>query len=662
MKKILFLVLAIVFLGIGFATKTHAGTCTYSGGTDCVPLKGYAWGADNKPQTSGIGWINFNNTTTGSNTSSGVDYFVEFDRTTQTLHGYAWSANFGYIKFGGFTEGANKYPVSATCESGTNTDSSCNAKLIKDGAGYKLVGYARFCFVYVAGCSGTIKSTNLLGSMDGWIGFNGTNFSVSYSTSTNNFANYAWASGHSLITNTNYGKGAGWIKMNPTNGGVSCVVVSGADCISDNQKPIVTLSATANPTKYNQDVTISWTITNIPSGCTASLSSTPTNTTWSSTAISSTAGNLASGSKNIGTITTPTTFTLGCTYGSNTGTDDVLVDILSYTPLVTISAPINVNYGTSTNVAYSVTNIPFGCSGALYQNRAIVPGYGSISINGDGTTTRIINGSINFSGLVDTSDWEFKCTDSTAPSPSRVGSDTAKTTVTVPNPTVTFTVKDRTTNSTSLIPCTNTGVEINYSTKDVKPGSCKALLNDVETFSDWGSSTTITENDSPTVHTVNTGQISPVGNVEFTLFCRKLDNTGWVVGRQLNHSCTAGSLNVTSQATCVTPSDTVEIRYTGSNLTPNSCERSWAGSAKINSGNFDTWYTRPASTLTVGQQYTYTVSNCTEPAFPNSTPLSSSVTIDVQNNCGSTTTGSTGCVSGSSFRCKPGQGPTFKEQ
>lgn len=91
-----------------------------------------------------VGWINFNNTTTGSNTSSGVNYFVEFDRTTKTLHGYAWSENFGYIKFGGFTEGAGKYPVSATCEGTTNTDAACNAKLVKDGAGYKLVAMHGF--------------------------------------------------------------------------------------------------------------------------------------------------------------------------------------------------------------------------------------------------------------------------------------------------------------------------------------------------------------------------------------------------------------------------------------------------------------------------------------------------------------------------------------
>ncbi len=646
MKSIFKLLGIFLFLFLGAFSVASAAS---------VDLKGYAWGADSSP-FGGVGWINFNNTSTGSNTSSGADYKVTFDRSTMKLSGYAWSEKYGYIKFGDFTEGNGKYPSGTPCKGGNNDDDKCNAQLVAIGAGYQLVGYARFCFVYQSGCSGTMRSASELGGYDGWIAFKGTNFAVSYGTSSNKFTGFAWGGGHSTVSNASYGEGSGWIKMNPTNGGVSCAVAAGADCLDDNDKPVVTITASPNPAKYNGNVTLSWTVTNIPNGCTAATSSNPANTTWDG--YTPTGSSIASGSKNIGVITGPTTFTLACTYNGKTGTADVLVDLEAYTPIVTLTAPASKVYGESAQLDYTVTNIPYNCTGELYRNGTVVSGYDNISVTSDGTKSYVRSDSITINNNVITSNWEFRCTDSTPPSPARVGSATAKTTITVPTPQVTFNVKDTGTNSTTTIPCTNTGVTITYSTKDVKSGSCKAMVNNVGSDPDWGNSTSITENDSPTVHTVTTGAVTQTGNILYNLQCQKLDGALWTAGKQLARSCTSGSLAVTAASTCVTPSQMVDINYVGSGLTANTCTVSWksAPNNKINQSSFNLHYTYPASNLTVGQTYTYTVSNCQESAYPNNTPLSQSATVDVKNTC----TNPNPCT-GSSYRCNPTKGPVFKE-
>ena len=653
---------------MSFTTNTMAaGTteyaCSHNSSHKCVDLKGYIWGADNTP-FGGVGWINMNNTSNGSNTSSGVDYKVSYDRNDGTLHGYAYSENYGYIKFGDFTEGSGKYPVSATCKSSTNTDANCNAQIVSVNGSYKMVGYARFCFVYKSGCSGTLRSTTELGGYDGWIGFSGTNFSVTYGTTSNLFSGYAWSGGNSDKSNKNYGEGSGWIKMNPNGGGLSCVVISGADCISDNVKPSVTLTASPNPAKYNQDVTLSWTITDIPSGCTAKLSSTPSNSTWNNLTISSGAGNLASGSVNIGKLTNATTFSLSCTYGTETGSADVMVDLLNYTPVVTISAPTSKYYGQDVDVDYSVTNIPYGCNGKLTNNGNVIQD--NINVTSNGTPSYKYTNTIKATNLTSTANFEFSCTDDTPPSPNRVGSATTKTTVTVPTPTVSFSVKDTNTGSTSTIPCSNSGVTIVYSTKDVKSGSCAAQVNYAGTNSDWGSSTSITENDYPTNHTVTTGAVTDTGAIVYGLQCKKLDGTPWTAGKSLTRSCTAGTLSVTPAASCVTPSQMVDINYVGSGFTSGSCTMSWKNSPndKINQSSFNLHYTYPAKLLTVGTTYTFEVSGCKESAYPGNSPMSANTTVSVQNTCGSTTgtgTGTGTSCTGSSHRCNSSKGPIFKE-
>ncbi len=631
-----------IFLFFGITNIMSAAT---------VDLKGYAWGADNTP-FGGVGWINFNNTSTGSNTAvSNTEYKVTFDRTSWELNGYAWSERYGYIKFGGFDD--SEFPSAKTaCQTNPNNqsqDGPCNVHLVDDG-GYKLVGYARFCFVYQSGCSGNLRPASELGGYDGWIGFKGSNFGVAYSTS-NAFTGFAWGGGNRAPGDSNYAEGAGWIKMNPTGGGVSCAVAQGADCIDDNDKPKVTITASPNPVSHTGDVTLSWTVTNKPNGCTATTSSSPANSTWD--AYTPTGTDIDSGTLNVGVISSPTTFTLTCEYSGKKGTGDVLVNLSNFTPQVTLSAPANKIYGESAALDYTVTNIPYGCSATLLNNGNVVQS--GISVTSDGTKEDIFEDTITVNNLTATANWELRCTDSTPPTPVRTGSATAKTTVTVPTPTVTFSVKDNSTNSTSIIPCSNTGVTITYSTKNVKSGTCRAMIDGNTNNPDWGSSTTITENDGPTTHDETTGAVTQTGSIIYQLQCQKLDGSLWTAGKAMSRSCASGALSVTAANACVTPADNIDIHYIGSNLVSGSCERSWlsGNSAKINQNNFNLHYIRSASNLTVGQTYTYTVSGCQESSNPSGTPLTQSVDVEVQNTCSTNTT----CVG---TRC-PGKGPVFKE-
>lgn len=669
MKKligVLFFAFCIYAGSVTYASaNNHVHKCTTTqsnvGGNtshDCVDLKGYAWGADNSP-FGGVGWINLNNTSTGSNTAGGnASYWVEFDRDDWALRGYAWSERYGYIRFGGFA--ANEFPSQAACQTNPKDSSgnaACNVHLVQSGAGYQLVGYARFCFVYQTGCSGNLRPAYELGGFDGWIAFKTSTGGVSYGTSNNAFTGFAWGGGSGSTSSANYGSGTGWIKMNPSGGGVSCYRPNGSqsNCIDDSADlPVVTLTASPNPAAHNNDVTLSWTITNIPSGCTPATSSSPANSTWNNYTVTS----LASGSKNIGTISAPTTFTLSCTYNGKKGSADVLVDISAYTPIVTLSAPAQKNYGESAILDYTITNIPYGCSAQLYNNGNTLGN--AITISGNGTTSYSKQDSITVNNLTATANWELKCTDSTPPSPARVGSATAKTTVVVPTPVVSISAKSRDTGSTTTFPCTNTGAEITYKAKDVKPGSCKAWFNNTQNFSGWGSSTSITEDGAD--HTVTTGAVTGTGNSNynavFYLRCEKLDGTPWAAGHFMNHSCTAGSLSVSAASSCVTPSDTVRITYSGSGFNSGSCTMSWrsAPNNKINQSSFNSQYAYPASMLTVGQSYTYTVSGCQESSYPSNAPLSASATVNVENTC--TNNNPTPCTG---LRCLPGRAPTFKE-
>lgn len=185
------LVIAFVaMLGFGFFNRPVANAQSNSGAQE---LSGFAWGGDFVPDTAnsaavfgdsgnvgGVGWISFSCDADNSCASSNYRVFLNSDNT---LTGYAWSSNFGWIQFGGL--------------SGCPGGGSCDAKLVDDGSGNgSMTGWARFV-------------NNL--TTPGWTGW----IDLSKVTETNyELGGYMWngqqdsnAAGDSVY-------GAGWINMN----------------------------------------------------------------------------------------------------------------------------------------------------------------------------------------------------------------------------------------------------------------------------------------------------------------------------------------------------------------------------------------------------------------------------------------------------------------
>lgn len=133
-------------------------------------LSGFAWGADDN---GGVGWISFNSTDGGG----GVDYGVNLENNGDLI-GYAWSENFGWLKFGGLSN----FP------SGPGTQAQ-NANL----NGNNLKGWIRFCSVFVSGCSGALRPSSETGNWDGWVSLNGSNYGVTLAGNT--FSGFAWGGG-----------------------------------------------------------------------------------------------------------------------------------------------------------------------------------------------------------------------------------------------------------------------------------------------------------------------------------------------------------------------------------------------------------------------------------------------------------------------------------
>lgn len=656
MNKLLkFLVLLIFIFGITINIASAAN----------VDMTGYVWGASGGTSDShfgGVGWISFKN-----NSSTGYPYKVEFNRDSWELTGYAWSERYGYIKLGGFSN--SEFPsVQTACQTNAKDTSKlpCNAHMVQDSNGnYQLAGFARFCFVYQNGCSGALRSSEELGGNDGWIGFKGSNFTITYNTSDNIFNGYAWAGGSGNPQSSNYAIGSGWINMNPNGSGVSCVKeFSYSDCISDNLKPIVKLTTSTPNPRYNEDVIIDWEITDTGSNCDIITATTNPDYTsnWHNYSIGT---SVLTGSYNVGPISENTTFNLSCKKDNETGTDSLDINIITFTPDVEIktSTPTSVTYGDNIDIDYSVTNIPFGCDAQLFNDGTAVTSI--FNIAGNGTTTYTKNDSINISNVTTQpkAKWRLECIDSTRPSPVRTGYDTYETDVIVPDANNTFSVVSKDTNSTLTIPCQNTGVNITYKVdaNNVIPGSCKASINMLTSDPYWGASTTITEDGND--HTVSTGAVTTTGDIAYRLQCNLIDNSITTYGQSLNRTCNAGSVGLSASKKCYVKGEDIDLRAVGSALQSNTCSKTWSGTwglNPVNASNFDFHSYIPTGSMMSGQTYTYTISSCKELDYPSNPALPDvSVNVELQDNAQDCT-----CI-GSSFRTcipDPTKGPKFKEQ
>jgi len=166
-KKHLFITLVaglLVVLALGLLPSNDKPVWAQSSTAGDGEMHGFAW-------SSNIGWVSFNS---DDLPNSSVDYSVRINDDDNTLEGYAWSSNLGWLRFGSDLTGPD------------GNDAEWGAKIEGD----KLTGWARFCSVYVSGCSGATKDINgtELGGWDGWLKMN----DVSYNSTTGEFSGYGW--------------------------------------------------------------------------------------------------------------------------------------------------------------------------------------------------------------------------------------------------------------------------------------------------------------------------------------------------------------------------------------------------------------------------------------------------------------------------------------
>lgn len=264
-----------------------------------VELGGYGWsGYNDGSGLVGAGWISMsckNNNSCASD--GGNDYGVTLN-TDGTLTGYAWSPNIGWIKFGGLSG----FPVTARVLND-------NAQMVGDyNTSLTARGWARACAgaANAGSCSGGMNPAS--GGWDGWISLGDLMGTYNITTDSTGFAagSYAWGSPTVV----------GWIDFSPVSYGATPPPVTTPTISSFTADPIeVTVDDLSDLTYNVTDVT----------GCTASNDN--GDTVWDSVLNSGLSLPVAAGDQTV-TVTPPlgtTEYTLECTDGSTTVTEDVTV-------------------------------------------------------------------------------------------------------------------------------------------------------------------------------------------------------------------------------------------------------------------------------------------------------------------------------------------------
>ncbi|MCE9585394.1 hypothetical protein K8Q94_02110 [Candidatus Nomurabacteria bacterium] len=215
-------------------------------------VSGYAWGGSwmdllpyNNTQdfpneeTGGVGFLSFN--CKDNNSCASSSYGVNINPDTGIISGYAWSPNYGWLKFGGLSD----FPIG----SGTVSE---NAKL--DLSTGIVTGWARFCSVAsnTNTCLGFAGNNTSNGGWDGWVSLNGKDYKVSFDKETKKINGYAW--GSDIV---------GWINF-------SDLKIPYSVSYDPITVPVVSLSSNSYSVPKNSKVTLSWTglnLVNSAEGC-----------------------------------------------------------------------------------------------------------------------------------------------------------------------------------------------------------------------------------------------------------------------------------------------------------------------------------------------------------------------------------------------------------
>lgn len=249
-RKLLFASSAMAFLVVSSFFYVH-----FAKGSNLDNVTGYAWEMDNStypdvrggsvPMDIGAGWISFNCTNLSECNNS--NYGVNFNPNTGELVGYAYSSNYGWLKFGGLNTA--EMPDAPG-------NSKVNAKFngIMSGGVKELHGWARFCgpTPNPSLCTGQHVANSKNGGWDGWVSLRGTspNYGVTFDGVNNRFGGYAWGGNGS---NTDGENVVSWITFDQV---VYSPVVG----------PKVTISADDTFLPVGGRTTIRWNAVNVESG------------------------------------------------------------------------------------------------------------------------------------------------------------------------------------------------------------------------------------------------------------------------------------------------------------------------------------------------------------------------------------------------------------
>ncbi len=193
-RSIKSLFIALASTALAFALLSISPTQAHASTSDTI--YGYAWSPN-------IGWISMNNCTSAG-ACTPVTYGVTMPTTgsIRNLSGYGWSSNVGWVSFNsknpdgtaGATSGCPTFPDNPNCQAQVNWDSG------------EVSGWARACSVFASGCSGPLKNDGVgndiyRGTWDGFISLADTNqgdravFGVSVDVASGTparFAGFAW--------------------------------------------------------------------------------------------------------------------------------------------------------------------------------------------------------------------------------------------------------------------------------------------------------------------------------------------------------------------------------------------------------------------------------------------------------------------------------------
>ncbi|MDE1970112.1 MAG: hypothetical protein KGI50_00840 [Patescibacteria group bacterium] len=291
----------------GITTTLCPDPTSTPGSTPSNSVTGYAW-------SSNIGWVKF----------CGSNYGVHIDPSSGLFSGYAWSENVGWVKF----DPAGPYPASA--QTGAHLDCTTG----------KVSGWARVCTAAAdpLNCSGGAGSNT--GGWDGWINLGSTGHSDGVSKFNNALMGWAWGDDK-----------VGWLSFDSGSAGSAVpygVKVDSRICSNNAVGDVgVTLHASPLTVTSGGTTTLTWTSAHATS-CVASNNA--SNSWTGSKGINNTAGDTS------GPITTPTTFTLTCMGPNGSATASATVAPLGDVAVTLNANPVKVNSGDTTTLSWTSEN------------------------------------------------------------------------------------------------------------------------------------------------------------------------------------------------------------------------------------------------------------------------------------------------------------------